>query len=117
MFSRELENQVKESVSLEQFDDIKDICAELKAEAYDMDLFEQSIDGIKQEANHFIDSFALKHGMNTRTIRPHAWSFSIGDKQQFEDGVIELYFDNNQIAFFTYVDVSRSKITDNHRLV
>lgn len=112
MFSPDVERDAKQLLAFERFNDIRDIYAELKDEVSQRDFLEKPFKEIKDQANNFINSFAIKYGMNTHTVRPYAWSFVIGDDQLFEDGIIELFFDNNKNAFFSYVDVSRSKITE-----
>jgi hypothetical protein len=112
MFSSIVQNNIRQTVALQKFESVRDISIALNKEAYKQDFLEESQADIQQRANMFVESFAHENGMQTSTVQPHNWSFSIEDQKLFDDGLVELITNTNNHLLFGYVDVSGAKITD-----
>lgn len=111
MFSANVQPEVRKNHALKQFVSIQDICEGLNKEAHKQNFFQQSPKEIAENANRFVELFADENGMQSRTIQPLAWSFSVGKQKLFDDGVVELIIDKD--IQFVYAKVERSKITQN----
>lgn len=110
MFSPNVQTDFKESLAISQYATIEDICKALNQEAEKQKFFDQSATDMGEKANSFVESFAYENGMQSRTVLPLMWSFSVGDQKLFDDGVIELMHDDG--VSFSYTKVDSSKITD-----
>jgi hypothetical protein len=114
MFSSSIKKELSTKEANHKFKSAHEICIYLRSEARDEDLFDQSMDTIIDAANNFVESFAFNHGLKAHTVTPLVWRFDIKDTHAFEDGLIELRFDNEEQPYFYCIDVSDSKITDSH---
>ena len=111
MFSPNVQKDVRQPVAMQKFESIRDICIALNQESHKQDFFTNSQSNIEKNANQFVEAFAFENGMQTRTVQPFNWSFSIGDEKLFDDGLIELMVSSSNQPYFGYVDVTTSKIT------
>lgn len=96
----------------EKFRSIKDICISLNQEFYDQQYDNLDLKGNEKRIGDIVESFAEKNGLQTRTVQPLVWSFSVGDSKLFDDGVIELIINDHNKLMFGYTEVSNSKITN-----
>lgn len=111
MFSPNVQSDVRETVAMQKFESIRDICIALNKEANKQDFFDKAKDQIESNVNQFVEAFAFENGMHTRTVQPLKWSFSISDQKLFDDGLIELIYNYDKHPCFSYIEVLESKIT------
>lgn len=110
MFSPNVQSNFKQAVAMGKYSSVEDICIALNEEAKKQDFFAQPTIQIGKKANAFLESFAYENGMQSRTVLPLMWSFSVDQQKLFDDGVIELVVDGN--PRFVYTKVDSSKITE-----
>jgi hypothetical protein len=109
MFSPNVQSDVRQTIAMSHYATIEDICVGLNEKAHINNFFDKSIAEMSKKANEFVESFAYENGMNSRTVQPLVWSFSVDGQKLYDDGLVELIIDDD--ASFSYTKLDKSKIS------
>ncbi len=108
MLQQSIHSQLPQTEKLRS---IRDICVSLNQELLNQQLDNQDLKENEKQIGDIVAYFAQQNGLQTRTVQPLVWSFSVEDSRLFDDGVIELVINDNNKLMFGYTEVSNSKIT------
>ena len=63
MFSPSVQSDVRQTIAINQFSSIEDICNELNQEAIKRNFLREPVEVEESEFNNFVESFAYENGM------------------------------------------------------